>query len=328
MDQTPLLTFELFADRHLKPDAVGLRATGGDLDALIPLLLATDFKEFGRSLPCFFDFADAPEASPALLTALHEAGITRLAEKSVHRTDTPARPVLPLAAEWLAGDWSVAQPVRTSGQTVSRALSLKLLQKVAEDADTCEIEAIFRQEPVLAYHLLRLVNSLGVGVGRTISSFSQAILILGRQQLKRWLNLMLFAANRDDHRSAMLLARVAVRARCMELLAKAAGLDRAAQEAAFMGGLFSLLGCLFGMPLAEVLKPLQLSSALNDGLLHRDGELGLLLDIVEQAERGEDSDIAAGLSRLGLTIPDCNGVLLEAHRWMLDVVHDQEAAHV
>ena len=41
--------------------------------------------------------------------------------------------------------------------------------------------------------------------------------------LKRWLNLMLFAASREDHRSAMLLARVAVRARSMECWRRPAG---------------------------------------------------------------------------------------------------------
>ncbi|MBV5336453.1 MAG: HDOD domain-containing protein, partial [Deltaproteobacteria bacterium] len=114
-------------------------------------------------------------------------------------------------------------------------------------------EAVFRQDPILAYHLLRLVNSLCIGVDKHISSFSQAILILGRHQLKRWLNLMLFAANRDDYRTPMLMARVAVRARSMELLAKAGGFDRSEQDQAFMAGMFSLLGVLFGMPLSEVL---------------------------------------------------------------------------
>ena len=184
----------------------------------------------------------------------------------------------------------------------SRSLSLKLLQLVATDADTCEIEAIFRQDPVLAYHLLRLVNSLGVGVGRTISSFAQAILILGRQQLKRWLNLMLFAASRDDYRSAMLLARVAVRARTMELLAKARGFDRSEQDQAFMAGMFSLLGILFGLPLAGILNPLQLHESLTSGVLHHEGELGRLLQAVECSECADETRLIGLLGSLNLSI--------------------------
>jgi hypothetical protein len=49
----------------------------------------------------------------------------------------------------------------------------------------------------------------------------------------------------------MLLARVVVRARSMELLARESGLDRSAQDLAFMAGMFSLLGVLFGSPLSR-----------------------------------------------------------------------------
>ncbi len=203
---------------------------------------------------------------------------------------------------------------------------MKLLHLVATDADTCEIETIFRQDPVLAYHLLRLVNSLGVGMGRHISSFSQAILILGRQQLKRWLNLMLFAANRDDYRSGMLLARVTVRARLMELLAKSAGLDRSTQELAFMAGMFSLLGVLFGMPLPEILPPLKLADGLTDAVLHREGELGFLLQASEKLENGDASVIEELQTQIAVDTENCNQIVFESHQWMLAVVQNKREA--
>ena len=331
MDQIPLIFLQLLADKAFKPAAIALRFATDEAERLIsaiadPNLVAFVKTATAQNLPCLLRTGAEPASE--LAEALAAIGIAPLKEREVHHTDESAPPQLPLTARWLSGDWSLAEPAKVSGkQTVSRALSLKLLQKVAEDADTCEIEAIFRQEPVLAYHLLRLVNSVGVGIGRTISSFSQAILILGRQQLKRWLNLMLFAANRDDHRSAMLLARVAVRARCMELLAKAGGLDRSVQEYAFMTGMFSLLGCLFGMPLTDVLKPLKLPPALGDALLRREGEIGLLLGIVEQSERADEDGLRDKLAQLGLAYADFNPLQLEAYEWMFGVIHEQDAGH-
>jgi EAL and modified HD-GYP domain-containing signal transduction protein len=73
---------------------------------------------------------------------------------------------------------------------------------------------------------------------------------------------MLFSSREGDPRSAMLLSRVAV-ARSMELLSKALGEDKHHQEQAFMVGMFSLLGVLFGMPLEEVLKPLTISESVQ-----------------------------------------------------------------
>lgn len=290
---------------------------------LLPLIQDQRFSDFAAAIPCLFERELAAQLPPPLLQALQAAGCQALTEEIAHCAEQPTKPQLPPTAKWLSGDWYLAPPLKTSGsQAASRAQSLKLLQRLAADADTYEIEAFFRQDPVLAYHLLRLVNSLGVGLGRHVSSFSQAILILGRQQLERWLNLMLFAASRDDHRSAMLLARVAVRARSMELLAKGCGFDRSLQERAFLAGMFSLLGILFGMPLPEILNPLKLNAALLAALLKHEGDLGRLLQAVESAERAEQAALSTLLDDLDLSVADYNLITLESYHWMLGAIHD------
>jgi EAL and modified HD-GYP domain-containing signal transduction protein len=185
----------------------------------------------------------------------------------------------------VAGAWYLQPPAKASAaQAASRARALKLMQLVNADADTREIETELRQDPALSYHLLRMVNSVALRGQREIGSFAQAIMILGRQQLRRWLHLMLFSARDEDPRSAMLTARVMLRARTMELAAEALGQDRAAQEQAFMAGLFSLLGVLFGQPLGEVLRSLALPDTLAGALLRGQGELGTLLARVDAAE--------------------------------------------
>lgn len=327
MSLSPLLFMKLVADRKLNPGGIELDVGAGNMNDLLMLIEEDRFIAFASAFPCLVGADLAGRIPPELLKALLDAGCTMPPEEMTHFSSEQTKPVLPAAARWLSGDWYFAPPASTSGsQAASRSLSLKLLQLVATDADTCEIEAIFRQDPVLAYHLLRLVNSLGVGVGRTISSFAQAILILGRQQLKRWLNLMLFAASRDDYRSAMLLARVAVRARYMELLAKAAGFDRSQQEHAFMAGMFSLLGILFGLPLAGILNPLHLNEELATAVLHHEGELGRLLQAVECWECADEKRLLDLLDGLDLSIADYNLLGLDAYRWMLAVINDQQDA--
>jgi EAL and modified HD-GYP domain-containing signal transduction protein len=308
------------ADRNGHPGALLFDA--GVLDqpdgppALPEAVVAVLRDVAGGSMSCFYRAG----LTDALGRLLDQAGWKKLPAEKLHRTDAELVSTLPSAVAWIEGEWFLAPPSKPVGsQVASRALALQLVQLVSADADTHEIEALLRQDPTLSYHLLRLVNSLGMGAGRRVTSFSQAILILGRAQLRRWLNLMLFSSREGDQRSPMLLARVAVRARAMELLARDAGLGKAQQEQAFMVGMFSLLGVLFGLSLPEVLKPLTMSEAVQQALLAHEGELGELLGVVEAAERDDHAALAGRLQALQIDTDNFNQVAADAYLWMQTV---------
>ncbi|WP_374581782.1 EAL and HDOD domain-containing protein [Pseudoduganella sp.] len=308
---TPVF-LKLLADRQGKPG--GFLFCGSGEPAL-----PDELRELAGKLPCFY----REPLAPALAAQLDAAGFKPMPSGALQRNDSDFETVQPPTVDWIEGDWPLQAPPRSSGaQAASRAMALQLVQLVSNDADTHEIEEILRRDPTLSYHLLKLVNSLGMGTGRKVTSFSQAILILGRQQLRRWLNLMLFAARSDDVRSPMLLARVSVRARTMELLAHETGQGKQVQEQAFMVGMFSLLGVLFGVPLGELLAPLNLGDAAQQALLSKSGVLGELLAIVEAAEHCDMVAVAKGLEALPLPALDFNRLVAEANLWMLNVTGD------
>ena len=303
---TPVF-LKLLANRQGKPG--GLLFCGSGESAL-----PVELRELARRLPCFY----REPMEEQVAAGLNELGFQAMPTGALQRSDKEL--ALDAKAVWVEGDWPLQAPARSSGaQAASRATALQLVQLVVNDAATHEIEEILRRDPTLSYQLLKLVNSLGMGVGHKVTSFSQAILILGRQQLRRWLNLMLFAARSDDLRSPMLLARVAVRARTMELLARETGQGKQVQEQAFMAGMFSLLGVLFGVPLSELLAPLNLGDATLRALLSKSGELGELLALVEAAEHSDLVAVAKGLDALQVDAIDFNRLLVEANLWMLEV---------
>jgi hypothetical protein len=310
----PLVFFRVLAERSGKPAGLLIDVGAGAGAPVLPLFDTEPFLGLGGALACFY----RPLVDPAVAAALQQAGWQGVAPGSLCRADDRlVSDYLPPAALWVDGDWCMAPPPKASGaQAASRVHALQMVQLVAADADTHEIEALLRRDPTLSYNLLRLVNSLGMGPGRRITSFSQALLLLGRTQLRRWLNLMLFAARQGDVRSAMLLARVAMRARALELLAKSRGLDKNTQEQGFMTGMFSLLGVLFGMPLTEVLAPLALGEAVHAALLRREGDLGTLLMLFETAERGDLDGVAAQLEALQIPRDDFNLAMVDAASWM------------
>jgi HDOD domain len=319
-----LISLELLADKALQPSALLLGIGPGDPAALADLAAHPDFQQLAGRIPLLAPSGAPAPSDPALVDALIAGGCKAVSPEKILRSDRAQIPQMPLGTDWIGGHWYLtAPPAQASGsQAASRALALQLVELVAQDADTRDIEELLRRDATLSYHLLRVVNSLAMGGNREITSFAQAILILGRQQLRRWLNLMLFSARAGDQRSAMLAARVAVRARSMELLAQASGLDRADQEQAFMGGMFSLLGVLFGMPLMQVLQPLQLSRALRDAVLGQTGPLGLLLEAVVLGERGDFAMLQRALADAQVPAHDYNLMLVQAHNWMLTIMRE------
>lgn len=324
MTRSPLL-IEPLADPSLRVGAIALYIDPEDDTEILALMKTEAFAALTAALPCLITNDRVARMPAPIQEQLARMGCRFVAGDAIRTAAALDQIDLQPPCEWLGGRWFMTSGGQSgSNQSTSRVLELKLLQLVANEADTRDIEAVFRQDPVLSYHLLRLVNSIGMGVNRNISSFSQAILILGRQQLKRWLNLMLFSANRNDRRSALLLAHVTVRARAMELLAKAAGLDRQMQEQAFMAGMFSLLGTLFAMPLEKILIPLNLSKPLMSALLASEGDLGHMLKAIDAAEQFDVKALTAELISLGVRLEDYNLLYVEAYQWMLGVVHERQ----
>lgn len=189
-------------------------------------------------------------------------------------------------------------------QGSSKPTLMKLLTLVSQDAETHEIELALRQEPRLSFNLLRLVNSASMGMHTKVTSFSHALTILGRRQLQRWLQLLVFAHQKEgENGPCILMHRAATRGRLMELLAKSAVQSPSPefQEQAFMVGIFSLLNILMNMPMDEILKILLLTDTLDAALSRREGVLGDMLKLVESAENLDFDSATQQMSKLKIS---------------------------
>lgn len=201
----------------------------------------------------------------------------------------------------------------------SRLALLKLLAQVIDDADTAVLEAGFKQAPGLTINLLRLVNSVATGLTVRIASLRHAITVLGRHQLQRWLQLLLYTdpGGKESLADNPLLQLAATRGRLMELLAaEIAARDDKLADHAFMCGVMSLTPALFGRPIAEVLAQVSLATPICDALLARRGRLGDLLTLTEAME----ADDAAALHAALLAVPTLrtealSAALAAALRW-------------
>ena len=195
---------------------------------------------------------------------------------------------------------------------------LKLMRLLSEDADIEVIEVAFRESPGLTYKLLLLVNSVSLGIRIKIQNVRHAIATLGRQQIKRWVQLALFASDEKSGLENPVVDMAGVRAAFMEQLAtrlpQLKGHSDAADQA-FMVGILSLLETIYTISMDEVISNLNLSEEVKDALTNRAGIFGQLLDLAEMVEQMHFREAAALFSKLGLTQEEVMAAQVKAYNW-------------
>lgn len=197
----------------------------------------------------------------------------------------------------------------------SHATLLHLMRLLNNEAELEEVEKAFRSNAGLTWHLLLLANSVGTGVRNKIETVRHAITLLGRRQLKRWVQLALFAADdRRDMEENPLVDMAAARAGLMERLAEchpALKSCRDAAEKAFMTGILSILEKTCDISVEEVVRRLDLSDDVREALTGRRGGLGSLLRLAELLEEFDVARVFKQLRATGISLED----LLASQQW-------------
>ncbi|MGH8855094.1 MAG: EAL and HDOD domain-containing protein, partial [Telluria sp.] len=176
----------------------------------------------------------------------------------------------------------------------------------------------------LGLNLLRLVNTPAAGNGRRIESISQALMLLGRRQLQRWLQILLYAEpGVRGHNLSPLLMLATTRARLMELLAQRLRPGhRNVADVSFTVGMMSLMDTLFCIPMADIVEQIPVIDEVKAALLRRSGFFGELLRLAESIERMEDAqdDVLPALHELSIDGDDLAELEVNAFEWSDKVV--------
>ncbi len=218
-----------------------------------------------------------------------------------------------------------ARPVvlKRKAPEISKIGMIKLLDYLHEDIDLDDIEKVFRNYPDLSYNLIKLVNSVNVGLREKIKNLRHAIMIIGRDKLRRWAQLAIYASSGSGGINSPLLEMAAVRGRFMEYLIMsqhAVTRNNEAVEAAFMAGIMSLMDVLLETSMEQILQELNLSDTITEALLNREGELGGLLALAETLELVNFGEVQTLVEATNIPLDRLLEAQLDAYQWRTSMV--------
>lgn len=171
--------------------------------------------------------------------------------------------------------------------SVSKIAIMQLLT-VVHDLNTPieQLEEKIACDVSLSFKLLKLVNSPYFGVAAKVDSIKRAIVLLGRDEIRKIVSLLALRGI-DDQPQAMLEIAL-VRAKTCELLGKEAA---GAVDGFFTVGMFSALDALMNQPIECVIDQLPLSEPVRAAILDHSGTMGEALSCTLAIEKACWSDI-------------------------------------
>lgn len=216
----------------------------------------------------------------------------------------------------------LAKPKVITGKKVSenKQSVLQLLSALHDPNVPMEkIERMIARDTLLSFKLLRLVNSAAFGLSRSVDSLRQAIMLLGLNKLRNWVNLL--ALSNLSGKPHELSIAALTRARMCELIATEIN-QRNRPDSFFTVGLLSTLDAFLDTPLEDLLSSLSLSEAINRAMLNHSGPEGMVLQLVQSHEQGEWDKINwEALDKTGLIPERLAQIYVESLQWVAETVN-------
>lgn len=204
------------------------------------------------------------------------------------------------------------------GSSINRLRLIKLLNLLRSDTELALIAQELKLDPVLAFKLLRYINSPAMGLSSPVSGLDKALILLGREKFYRWLSLLLFDFKTPGYKERVLTEQALSRACFLEGLA-AQGRLPAQADPLFMLGLFSLLDLLMNQTMADLLLQVQLPEAVRDALLGQPGLWRDALLLAIAAEGQSPQELEQHAARCGLEPTQVSRCALQSLAWAHEI---------
>jgi len=199
----------------------------------------------------------------------------------------------------------------------AKLILIQLLREVnRDDLDFDRLEQLTHRNVSLVYKLLRFVNSPLFAWRSKIKSVRHAMTLLGGEELRKWICLLLVAGLGSDSVPQLLVDSL-VRARFAEVLCPKMRLGQK-KASAFLLGLMSHLDALLHRPMKEIVAELDLEEDLSNALLGRTNkanQLGQLFELIRAYDEPDWTRAAGIAQKFSVGMVDLLTAYVQAVEW-------------
>jgi c-di-GMP-related signal transduction protein len=168
---------------------------------------------------------------------------------------------------------------------------LQMVKEINEEQpDFKKIEDLVQREPMLCYKLFRFLNSPIFAFSREIKSIHHALILLGINEVRKWISVVALSAMGANKPSALMTALI-IRAKFCEKLSPLVKKDAQSLEF-FLMGLLSMIETILDSPRSQILNQVAASPDVKAALLEGSGPLKPVLDLVVATEKGAWQEIS------------------------------------
>lgn len=215
--------------------------------------------------------------------ALKKHKVTLLAEKI--ETHEELEQCVELGFKLFQGHF-LSKPKLIKGKKIrgSQVALMQLMQELQNpNAKPEDLEQLIIRDPALTYKLLRIVNSAGFSLVRQVESITEAIVLLGMEQVRKWATLIAMSSSGDKPEE--LSRGLLVRGRMCEHIAQTQ--KKPNHGGYFMAGMMSGMHAFLDIEREAMLDQVPLGDEIKKAVSLGEGEMGQVLRNVVNYENGD-----------------------------------------
>lgn len=177
------------------------------------------------------------------------------------------------------------------------SIFMLLIELIKDEYDIDKVEYIIKTDVALTYKFLKFINSSYFNFVQEIKSIKQAIMLIGREELRKWLSILSVAemsSVNDGYANSII-----IRAKFCEEIAKTIHCGN--ETSAFMVGLFSNIHLMIEKDINYVVNELPLNYEIKNALLGEQNVLRDILDLAFAYENMNGSKITEMRKKMGIS---------------------------